>query len=143
MKCLASCFALAVIILTVSLETAQAEDVPNLVVCSTAEILECLPVEACERVNADSIGAPNFLRLNLAKGLISRKPPGGEEITSPIRHTAELDGRLILQGAESGIEGTSRGLGWTISIDKQTGAMVLTGSGDGVAFVVFGACMIP
>jgi hypothetical protein len=45
-----------------------------------------------------------------------------------------------MQGAEDGIEGVRDGLGWTLAIAEETGNMVLTGSGDEVAFVVFGAC---
>jgi hypothetical protein len=32
-------------------------------------------------------------------------------------------------------------LGWTIAIAEDTGKVVMTASGDQVAFVVFGACL--
>jgi hypothetical protein len=47
---------------------------------------------------------------------------------------------LLLQGAEEGREGVRDGLGWTMSVDIDRGDMVLTASGEGVAFVVFGVC---
>jgi hypothetical protein len=34
------------------------------------------------------------------------------------------------------------GIGWSLSIDEENGEMVLTGSGDEVAFVIFGACTV-
>jgi hypothetical protein len=46
----------------------------------------------------------------------------------------------VLQGAEDGLEGVRDGLGWTLSIGGERGDMVLTGSGNGVGFVIFGAC---
>ena len=50
------------------------------------------------------------------------------------------DGKLILQGAEDGVEGVRDGLGWTLAISEEIGRMVLTASGDNVGFVIFGAC---
>ena len=117
--------------------------IPASLICSTAEILECLPAASCERVAAESIGAPNFLRVNLADGEIARTPVGGEEIISPIERAEELDGRLVLQGAEENVERAGGGVGWTMSIDTHSGNMVLTASGHGVAFVIFGACIAP
>ncbi len=119
------------------------EGIPESVICSTAEILECLPTESCERVSAETARIPNFLRVNFTEGTISRKRPGGESLTSPIKRAEELEGRLVLQGAEDATGGERGGVGWTMSIDKQSGQMVLTASGDGVAFVIFGACIAP
>ena len=47
----------------------------------------------------------------------------------------------MLQGAEDGYEDLRDGLGWTLSIAEDTGQVVLTASGDQVAFVVFGAAL--
>ena len=53
----------------------------------------------------------------------------------------KIDGKLMLQGAEDGREGgTPDGIGWSMSVVENSGNMVLTASGDGVAFVIFGAC---
>jgi hypothetical protein len=52
-----------------------------------------------------------------------------------------VDGKLILQGAEDGYENMRDGLGWTMAITEKTGQVVLTASGDQVAFVVFGAAV--
>lgn len=52
----------------------------------------------------------------------------------------EVDGKLMLQGAEDGRRGERDGVGWSMAVSKDRGDMVLTASGDGVAFVVFGAC---
>ena len=59
---------------------------------------------------------------------------------SPIERMERVDGKLILQGAEDGVEGVRDGLGWTLAISEEIGRMVLTASGDNVGFVIFGAC---
>ncbi len=109
-------------------------------ICAAVDIMECIPGGDCERVSAQSVGAPRFFRINFADGQITRTRPEGEDITSPIERTEEVDGKLILQGAEDGVEGVRDGIGWSLSIDQSSGDMVLTGSGDEVAFVIFGAC---
>ncbi len=60
---------------------------------------------------------------------------------SPIERMERVDGKLILQGAEDGVEGVRDGLGWTLAISEEIGRMVLTASGDNVGFVIFGACI--
>ena len=62
---------------------------------------------------------------------------------SEIENLEKIDGKVILQGAEDGIEGVRDGLGWSMTIAEETGKMVLTASGDAVAFVMFGACTLP
>jgi hypothetical protein len=132
--------ALALGCLTVSASHAAAIDGTEPVICALAETMECVPNEACHRVSAVSIGAPRFLRINFADGQITKVHPGGEGITTSIERSEVVEGKLILQGAEEGIEGVRDGLGWSLAIDQTSGNMVLTGAGDDVAFVIFGAC---
>jgi len=51
-----------------------------------------------------------------------------------------VDGKLMLQGAEDGSASDRDGVGWTMAIAQDSGKTVLTSSGDEVAFIVFGAC---
>jgi hypothetical protein len=57
-----------------------------------------------------------------------------EKVATAIKNRQQLDGMLILQGAENG-------RGWSMTIDEKSGEMTLTVSGNQVGFVVFGACM--
>lgn len=66
---------------------------------------------------------------------IEGRPP------TEIKRTERVDGKLILQGAEDGIENVRDGLGWTVAISEETGKFILTASGEDVVFVVFGACI--
>ena len=53
-----------------------------------------------------------------------------------------MDGKLILQGAEDGYDKMCDGLGWTMAISEASGQVVLTASGEQVAFVIFGAALL-
>ncbi len=110
------------------------------VICAVAEVTECIAEEACQRVKARDAGLPRFLRVDFKGEEITQIEPSGDDITSKIERREMVDGHLVLQGAEDGVEGARGGVGWTLSIDEGSGEMVLTGSGAAVGFVVFGAC---
>ncbi len=112
------------------------------VICASVTIVECVPDGSCQRVSAEDAGIPRFLRIDFAGQQITRTRPNGDDVSSQIKRSETVDGRLILQGAEDGFEGVSDGIGWSLSIDEENGKMVLTGSGNEVAFVIFGACTV-
>ena len=108
--------------------------------CSTATLSECIPGGVCEQVTADSINAPDFLRIDVKKEAVTVVGAGQDRTPSKIQSAATIDGKLFLQGADDGVEGIRDGLAWSVAIDENTGKMVLTASGDEVGFVIFGAC---
>jgi len=108
--------------------------------CSTVDLVECLPGGNCQQVTHDSINAPKFLKINFKEKSISKPDVGEKRPNTMIERMERVDGKLILQGAEDGIEGVRDGLGWSMAISEDSGNMVLTGSGDQVGFVIFGAC---
>ena len=61
----------------------------------------------------------------------------GERI-SKIVNRKQIDGKLIVQGAEDGYKGYQDGTGWSMSIMESNGDMVLSATGDNVVFVLFG-----
>ena len=109
--------------------------------CAPTDIIECDAGGECYRVTAESINAPQFLRIDFKKKSIRATKASQDERTSMIERMERVDGKLIIQGAEDGIEGVRDGLGWTLAIAEETGKMVLTGSGDETAFVLFGGCI--
>lgn len=109
-------------------------------ICASTEILECIPGEGCTRVTAESIDAPRFMRIDFSANAMSAEKVGGDRKVTQIERSETVDGKLMLQGAEDGIEGVRDGLGWTLAIAQETGKMTLTASGDDVGFVIFGAC---
>ena len=109
----------------------QAVDGVKPLICASVQAVNCEPGEDCERGLPESIGAPQFLRIDFAK-----KEIVGPLRTTTIRSTETSDAQIILQGVELG-------MGWTIVLDRETGKMTMTLTGRGEGFVVFGACTSP
>jgi hypothetical protein len=109
-------------------------------ICASMDVMECTPGNSCQEVASDDIDAPQFFRLDLGKKKIVSVRSGSGDRSSKIKHSEKIEGKLILQGAEEGREDIRDGLGWTMSIAEDSGRMILTASGDGAAFVIFGAC---
>jgi hypothetical protein len=110
--------------------------------CATIQAIECSPDSGCTEVSLESAGLPRFAVIDILKKVIYPTKECGMNRVSTIERMETVDGKLILQGAEDGIEGVRDGLGWTIAVAEESGELVLTASGDDVAFVVFGACTI-
>jgi len=117
-------------------------DGSNPMVCAIIKVIECSPGTGCNEVSLESVGLPRFYVIDTKKKIIHPIKESGMNRVSPIERIESVDGKIILQGAEDGIEAVRDGLGWTVAIVEDTGEMVLTASGDGVAFVVYGACAI-
>ena len=83
----------------------------------------------------------SFLKIDFTNKTISPAAAGDNMPSSAIERQEVVDGKLILQGAEDGYEEIHDGLGWTIAISQEAGQVVLTASGEQVAFVAFGACL--
>jgi hypothetical protein len=108
---------------------------------SVISVMECTPDSGCRAVTIDSVDLPRFLKIDLNKKTIGPVSESDARPDSVIERMERVDGKLILQGAEDGYESVRDGLGWTIAISEGTGRVVMTASGDQVAFVVFGACL--
>ena len=108
---------------------------------SVIRVVECSPDAACREVTPASVDLPQFLKIDFAKKTIGPAAADDETPATAIERQEVVDGKLILQGAEDGYEKIHDGLGWTIAISEGSGQVVLTASGDQVAFVVFGASL--
>ncbi len=123
-----------------SISTAADFDGSKPLVCAAATLSECIPGGVCEQVTSESINAPDFVRIDLKKKIITVDAPGREvRPPSQIKSSAIIDEKLFLQGSDAG-KGIRDGLAWSMAIDQKNGKMVLTASGDAVGFVIFGAC---
>ena len=112
-------------------------------ICAVMDIVECQPGGKCQQVTAEDVGIPHFLKINFKEKQISATHADGIKIRTMIENSEKIDGKLIIQGAEDGIEGVRDGVGWSLAITEENGKMVLTASGDQVGFVIFGACTLP
>jgi hypothetical protein len=135
------CFAGWVSVLLVTLPHAVSADYvgPEVFTCASMEVMECLPAKGCHRVSAVVADLPRFFKVDMKNREITAVR-ADDTRKSGIERLEEVEGKLMLQGAEEGREGVRDGVGWTMSVDRDRGDMVLTASGEDVAFVVFGAC---
>lgn len=112
-------------------------------ICAAMDVVECQPGGKCLQVAAEEIGIPQFFKINFEEKKISATLPDGSKRSTPIENLEKIDGKVIIQGAEDGIEDVRDGVGWSLAINEETGKTVLTASGDEVGFVIFGACTLP
>lgn len=108
--------------------------------CASIEVIECLPGEECLRVTPEVIDAPQFIRVDMKAKTLTTSLAADAGKSSAIERSEVVDGKLMIQGAEDGSPEVQDGVGWTLAISENTGKMVVTASGDDVAFVIFGAC---
>ena len=108
-------------------------------ICSFGQIIECDYGAECAVVTHESINAPDFVELDFRKKKFVATTAGESKEPDDIDNVQNLENHLIAQG----VQGTTRvdPLGWSISINQETGRAVLTAAGDNAGFVVFGACM--
>ena len=125
----------AVLILAVASTVANAEglDGSQPLICASMEAYDCGPGGDCYKGTAEDIDAPQFMWLDFEQRLARAKRANGEERTAKFESLTLDTGKLIIQGVQGG-------MGWSMTIAQENGAMVLTAAGDRAAFVIFGAC---
>jgi hypothetical protein len=101
--------------------------------------MQCEEVnEDCLRLRPNEVGAPDFLNLDFQAKTITTS---NSEAVSAMENVELIDERLYVQGAEDGLENEMDGFGWTLAITQDNGQLVVSGAGEGMGFVFFGACM--
>jgi hypothetical protein len=112
-------------------------------ICSVIDVIECAPGGECLRQDAASVNLPYFVMVDVTEQTLKVPRQEGDTRVSPIKTvTKNLDGKLILQGAEDGSEMEEDAIGWTMSIDEDDGRMIFSASREKAAFIVFGACTL-
>jgi hypothetical protein len=122
---------------------AQTFDGSKALLCAVSEIMVCEPVVGCERVTAESVNAPRFIRIDPQSKTITATRAELSKRTSTIENVENLDGKFIIQGIEDGQDTVRDGLGWSLTVSEERGTMVLTAAAEDIAFTAFGACTVP
>ena len=104
--------------------------------CAAVDVYQCIDGGSCEAVTSESIGAPDYMRIDLKRKLLFA---AADEAPSAIEHIEDVESRVVIQGIEDG-EKTGDGTGWTISVDKSTARFVVMAAGIEAGFIIFGAC---
>jgi hypothetical protein len=97
-------------------------------ICAPVQAMECYAGEECKMGLPDAVGAPAFMRIDFTQRRVV-----GPKRSSAIESVTADETQLLLQGIELGHA-------WSMSLNHQTGKMVLSLVGKDVAFVLFGSC---
>ena len=107
---------------------------------SVDKILEINQFKISNNVDPDTVGLPQNFVIDFQEKTMRPTKDNLIRRISKIKHVEHIENKLILQGVEEGVENVEDGLAWSMAISKKTGKIVLSASGDGVAYVVFGTC---
>ena len=107
---------------------------------SVDKILEIYPSRINNDADPDTVGLPRNFFIDFKEKMVRPSKDSVIRRTSPIKRIEHLENKLVLQGIEEGVENVDDGLAWSMAISKKTGKVVLSASGDGVAYVIFGTC---
>lgn len=98
--------------------------------CATQSALDCARGDDCAAGLPEEIGAPSFMRIDLAK-----KSVIGPQTTTEILLQDKSGKQLLLQGREGGF-------GWTIVVDQPSGELTVTLTNRNGAYVLYGTCTV-
>jgi hypothetical protein len=102
-------------------------------VCSAIDVVACVEGPDCVQGQSRTFDLAQFIFIDFKGKIVRATDESGIKAVSPIKNLESTGSQLILQGVENGH-------GWGISIDRKTGRMTTTVSGDLASFMVFGAC---
>jgi len=108
--------------------TASDFDGSKPLICAPVEAYECLPDGECTAGTPREIGAPSFLRIDV-KG----KTIQGTNRTTLIKIVEETEAQLLLLGSELDF-------GWTVALDRESGAITISFASRDGSVVLFGSC---
>lgn len=134
---------IAVLILLSLSNTAHAGDFDGSkpLLCSVVSVIESTIDNGCSAVAPESVALPQFLKVDFEKKSVRPARESDGDRNSVIKRMEHIGGKLILQGADEGIQDVRESIGWTAAISEETGRFVLTASGNEEAFIVYGACL--
>ena len=107
---------------------------------SVVKLLEISRFKVNDDVDPDTVSLPKKFIIDFEEKLIRPFKDSLIRRTSKIEHVKHIENKLILQGVEEGLENVDDGLAWSMTISKKTGTFVLSASGGGIGYVVFGTC---
>ena len=108
---------------------------------SVDKIIEINTQKIINDVDPDAVGLPRNFFIDFKEKILRPSKDSLVRKTSKIYRVEHIENKLILQGIDEGVENIDDGLAWSITISKKSGKVVLSASGDGVAYVVFGTCI--
>ena len=107
---------------------------------TVGKVIEINRYRIVDDVDPDTVGLPKKFLIDFKAKVIRPSQDSLVRRTIPIHRVAFVENKTVLQGIDEGVEGVEDGLAWSLTISKKNGSAVLSASGNGVAYVVFGEC---
>ena len=114
---------------------ANAVDGKANLICSVTDVVACAEATPCVQGQARVFDLPQFIAIDFADKQIHSTKESGSDATSPIKNQEETRNQLVLQGIENGH-------GWTLAVDRNSGRMTTSTTGEDVSYILFGACIV-
>lgn len=109
-------------------------------ICTVQQLHECDSFSGCRPLDAAVATPIRHLDVDIAKKAV-RLDSLTADLASSIDRVETIEGKLILQGTDTGLANETDGGAWAMSINQTYGSMILTVAGHDVAFVGMGACV--
>jgi len=110
-------------------------------ICATGKGMEYHRQGNQRTFNPESAGLPTKFFIFFDLRLILPDQDSVVQRRSKIKRMETIENKLILQGAEDGVEGVDDGVGWTMALNQESGLFVITASGGDLGYIVFGSCL--
>ena len=107
---------------------------------TVGKVIEINRYRIADDVDPDTVGLPKNFLIDFKAKLLRPSNDSLVRRTISINRVAFVENKTVIQGVDEGVEGVEDGLAWSLTISKKDGSAVLSASGHGVAYVVFGAC---
>jgi hypothetical protein len=115
-------------------------DISKSLLCRSDEGREYHAGGRIKPFNPESVGLANKFVIDLKQGMVKPTADSYVHRRSRIQKIAHVENKIILLGAEDGVEGVDDGVGWAMAISRDTGRFTISAAGQGVGYIVFGVC---
>ena len=107
---------------------------------TTGKIIEINPYKILDNIDPDTVGIPRKFVVDFKSKTLHPTKDSLVRKSITFKSIEHIENMMILQGIDPGVEGVDDGLAWSLTISKTDGKAVLSASGEGIAYVVFGVC---
>jgi hypothetical protein len=108
---------------------------------ATGKIIEVHQSKIIDNVDPDTVGLPKNFLIDFDSKTLQPSEDSLARRTIRFKSLEHIENMLVVQGIDDGVEGVNDGLAWSLAISKKNGKAILSASGDGVAYIVFGVCI--
>ncbi len=107
---------------------------------TVGKVIEINRYRIADDVDPDTVGLPRKFLIDFNAKVLRPSNDSLVRRTISFDSVVFVENKTIIQGIDEGVEGVEDGLAWSLTISKKDRSVVLSASGNGVAYVVFGVC---